>query len=156
MMRENTTFWQKLFFSYAQPLLKSSITQQIKFEQYGELPDRLLIKHEEAKLEASIGHYLAKDQQDRFAFCKGLVAINKFNFAKFAAIRVALTSNEFIVPYIMTYVLEWVQSGVEEPLTDTLQMVALGMSIPAIQIAAHLIWEYFCYLNTNVFDFIHF
>lgn len=53
-MRENRSFFDKLFFNYAKPLLDSSMTQQIRFEQYGDLPERLMIKHEEAKIEASI------------------------------------------------------------------------------------------------------
>jgi len=51
-MRENASFLDTLFFSYAKPLLDSSMTQQIRFEQYGELPDRLKIEYEEEKIES--------------------------------------------------------------------------------------------------------
>ena len=57
-MREGASFWSKLFYSYAKPLLDSSLTQDIRFEQYGELPDRLKIKHEEEKIESKIQHYI--------------------------------------------------------------------------------------------------
>ena len=53
-MREGASFWNIVFFSYAWPLLKSSMKEPISFEQYGELPERLLIKHEEERIEASI------------------------------------------------------------------------------------------------------
>ena len=53
-MRENASFFDILFYRYAWPLVKSSTTQQIRFEQYGELPERLLIKHEEKHIESHI------------------------------------------------------------------------------------------------------
>jgi len=46
MMREEASFIDTVLFRYAWPLLESSMTQQIKFEQYGEIPDRLKICHE--------------------------------------------------------------------------------------------------------------
>ena len=49
-MREGRSFLDIIFFSYAKPLLDSAMTQQIRFEQYGDLPDRLLIKYEEEKI----------------------------------------------------------------------------------------------------------
>ena len=60
-MRENQSFWSKLTYAYAKPLLDSSMEQQIKFEQYGELPDRLKICHEAKQLESHIGYYHEKD-----------------------------------------------------------------------------------------------
>ena len=60
-MREGKGFFDILFFNYAKPLLDSALTQQIRFEQYGDLPDRLLIKTEEEKIEASIQKYIAKN-----------------------------------------------------------------------------------------------
>lgn len=57
-MREDASFLEKVFYSYARPLLESSMTQQIRFEQYGELPDRLKICHEAKYIESSIQHYI--------------------------------------------------------------------------------------------------
>ena len=57
-MRENASFFDKLFYRYPWPLLKSSMSQEIKFEQYGDLPDRLLIKNEEKHIEGHIRHYI--------------------------------------------------------------------------------------------------
>ncbi len=53
-MRENASFFDILFFRYPWPLMESSMKEPIQFEQYGELPERLLIKHEEVKIEKSI------------------------------------------------------------------------------------------------------
>ena len=92
MMRENATFFEKVFYSYAWPLLESSTTQQIKFEQYGELPDRLKICHESEYLESNIQHYLQKNPNDRYAFLKGIFRANKWHFAKFTAVRFFLTT----------------------------------------------------------------
>ena len=92
MMREEATFFEKLFYSYARPLLESSMTQQIKFEQYGELPDRLKICYEAEYLEENIQHYFKQNPQDKYAFMKGILRANKWHFAKFTAIRCFLTS----------------------------------------------------------------
>ena len=53
-MRENESFFSKFTFSYAKPLMVSSMTQQIQFEQYGNLPDRLKICYEADLLESHI------------------------------------------------------------------------------------------------------
>ena len=53
-MRENASFFEILFYTYPKPLLDSALTQQIRFEQYGDLPDRLKICYEEEKIEKSI------------------------------------------------------------------------------------------------------
>ena len=89
-MRENASFLDVLFYRYAWPLLKSSTQQQIRFDQYGDLPERLLIKYEEKNIEEHIQHYIKKDPQDRFAFVKGMLCANKWNFAKFGLVRLLL------------------------------------------------------------------
>ena len=53
-MREDASLWSKIVFGYAKPLLDSSLIQQIRFEQYGELPERLKICHEAKLLEEYI------------------------------------------------------------------------------------------------------
>ena len=53
-MREDASFCSKLFFSYAWPLLETSMESRICFEQYGDLPEGLKICHEEKKIESSI------------------------------------------------------------------------------------------------------
>ncbi len=53
-MRHGSSFWDIVFFRYAWPLMDSSMKEPIKFEQYGDLPEELLIKHEEEKIEKSI------------------------------------------------------------------------------------------------------
>ena len=90
-MREGRSFFDILFYNYAKPLLTSAMTQQIRFEQYGELPERLMIKHEEALIEASIQKYIKKDPNDRLAFMKGLLDTNKWKFAKFFVVRCIMT-----------------------------------------------------------------
>ena len=91
-MREGRSFLEILFYSYARPLLESSLTQQIRFEQYGKLPDRLKIKYEEERLTAAIQGYMKKNPQDRLAFMKGLLGANKKDLMKFFTVRCVLTS----------------------------------------------------------------
>ena len=149
-MRENASFLSKLFYRYPWPLLESSMTQKLRFEQYGELPDRLLIKHEEKLIEENIQHYIKQDPQDRFAFMKGLFAANKFNFVKFSVVRFFLQIDEFLVPYVMSRTLDWIQKSEEEPLSDTLYMLALALSVPFVSLMVHTIWEYFCFQMIEV------
>lgn len=89
-MREGASFWDKLCFNYAWPLLESSMTQQIRFEQYGKLPDRLKICHEAKLLEEHINHYSEQDPNDKYAFMKGILSVNRWKFPKFYAVRAVL------------------------------------------------------------------
>ena len=149
-MREGASFWDTVFFNYAYPLLKSSMKEPISFEQYGELPERLLIKYEEERIETSIKQYIAKDPSDRFAFMKGLLAVNKGNFIKFAAVRLGLQFDEFIFPFMIATLIEWIQRGEEESIESTLCMVAFALTIPALQCLTHTVWEYFCFQMIEV------
>ena len=145
MMRENATLFEKITYSYARPLLESSMTQQIKFEQYGELPDRLKICHESKYLESNIQHYFKQNQQDRYAFMKGILRANKWNFAKFSAIRCLLTSSDLVRPLLLVNFVNWLMST--EPDTPYTFCSALFMAllIPIIRCFVHTIWEYFCF-----------
>ena len=74
-MRENASLLDKFLFRYPWPLIESSMKEQIKFEQYGELPERLRIEHEEKRLEESLKNYLDKYPNDRLAFLKCMVSL---------------------------------------------------------------------------------
>ena len=149
-MRENASFFDKLFYRYPWPLLKSSMDQQIKFEQYGDLPERLLIKNEEKHIEGHIRHYINKDGQDRMAFVKGLIAANKFNFMKFAIVRVMLQFDDIFLPFLIARVLDWIQRQEPEPIEATIKMVLLAFVIPITHMIVHTTWEYFCFQMIEV------
>ena len=110
-MRENSSFWDKVFYNYAKPLLESSKKEPLRYEQFGDLPERLLIKHEEKLIEESIKHYIAKDPNDRFAFMKGLLEVNKHKFAKFLLVRVILQIDDFLLPFMVAKLIDWIQSA---------------------------------------------
>lgn len=57
-MRHDASFLSKLFYCYPWKLIKSSLTQKVRFEQYGELPEELKIKHEEQKVEENIQYFI--------------------------------------------------------------------------------------------------
>ena len=57
-LREEASWLSKIFFSYPKPLLEAAERERITFEQYGELPDHLKIKHEMEKMEKQIDHYV--------------------------------------------------------------------------------------------------
>ena len=99
-MREGASFFDTFFFNYAKPLLASSREQPIVFEQYGNLPDRLRIEHEEKKIEEAIQVYIKKDPNDRMAFMKGLMSANKQNLIKFCVVRILLQADDMLMPYV--------------------------------------------------------
>ena len=76
---------------------------------------------------------------------KGLIAVNKWNFCKFALVRLLLQFDDFFVPYVMSQTLDWIQKKEEEPFGDSLKMVFMAISIPLIHMCVHTIWEYFCF-----------
>ena len=73
VMGENASFFEKLTFKTANPLLESSLTQQIRFEQLGNCPEHLKLKNLEYDLENTIKESIAKNPKDRFAFLKGVM-----------------------------------------------------------------------------------
>ena len=82
--------------------------QQIKFEQYGELPDRLKICHDSAKLEKRIKQYWQKDNDDKYAFMKGMLSVYKWKFAKFYAVRMALMLDDVYQPLLLVTLISWI------------------------------------------------
>ena len=109
-----------------------------------------MIKHEEKNIEEHIQHYIKKDPQDRFAFVKGMLCANKWNFAKFGLVRLSLQTQELVKPFIIASTLEWISSTEEEPFMDSARMVMFALSIPLLSIISHTIWEYFCFQMIEV------
>ena len=144
-MGENASFLDKLFFRYPWKILESSMTQQMKHEQYGNLPEHQKIKYHEKDLEEGIKNYIKKNPEDRLAFMKGMLVVNKWKLAKFCLVRVLLQAKDYITPFIMGMVITWVQKQEEEPFEDTMYMVALALCCPLLGIINHVVWEYFCY-----------
>jgi len=136
---------EKITYSYAWPLIESSLRQQVRFEQYGELPDRLKIKHEEKRIEEEIQRFIKRDPNDRLAFMKGLLSANRWSLSKFLVVRLLLEAKEVALPLMLSVMIDWIQSRNEESLFETAKMVALGMAIPALQLVSHIIWEYFSF-----------
>ena len=145
MMREQTTFFEKLTMSYAKPLLDSSQTQQIKFEQYGILPDRLKICHEAKKLESHIQHFTQKNPQDRYAFMKGILSLNRWNFTKFRLIRLLLTCEDVYKPLLLVSFITWLQDSEPDTMYTIGKALFTGLLIPTSRIVIHTTWEYFCF-----------
>ena len=144
-MRENASFLDTLLFRYAKPLLDSSTTQRIRFEQYGELPDRLKICHEAEKLQTHIDHYTEKNPADKYAFMKGIVSANQARFALFLVVRFCLSLKDFIIPVLTVQFMDWITSEHPDTYYSTAIALAAALAIPALQVAVHLIWEYFCF-----------
>ena len=108
-IRENASFWSKFTYSYIEPLLDSCLIQPICFEQYGILPERLRICHEEKKYEESIRRYEQKGKSDKFAFMKGILYANRWKLPKFFAIRIVLMINDLLNPLLLVSFITWIQ-----------------------------------------------
>ena len=67
------------------------------------------ICHEAKELEENINYYWKKDHDDKYAFMKGMLAVNKWKFAKFYAVRVALMFDDIYQPLLMVSLLAWIQ-----------------------------------------------
>ena len=107
-MRENESFFSKLFFSYAKPLLDSSMTQRIRFEQYGELPDRLKIKDYADDIEKEINQHLSKNPDDKYALLRGVYTKVKTRFYLFSALRVFFAVTHTLRIFLMKKLIDWV------------------------------------------------
>ena len=149
-MREDASFLETLFYSYARPLLDSSVTQQIKFEQYGELPDRLRICHEAKIIESNIQHYIKKNPQDRYAFMKGILKTNQWHFLKFCTIRTFLTCRDVYQPLLMAGFISWLQDSAPAATYTTCKAVGTMLLLPVMSMIMHTTWEYFCFQMIEV------
>ena len=149
-MREDASFLDTLFYSYARPLLDSSVTQQIKFEQYGELPDRLRICHEAKIIESNIQHYIKKNPQDRYAFMKGILKTNQWHFLKFCTIRTFLTCRDVYQPLLMAGFISWLQDSTPDTTYTTCKAVGTMLLLPVMSMIMHTTWEYFCFQMIEV------
>lgn len=149
-MREDASFLETLFYSYARPLLDSSVTQQIKFEQYGELPDRLRICHEAKIIESNIQHYIKKNPQDRYAFMKGILKTNQWHFLKFCTIRTFLTCRDVYQPLLMASYISWLQDSTPDTTYTTCRAVGTMLLLPVMGMIMHTTWEYFCFQMIEV------
>lgn len=57
-MRQEAGLLSKLTFSYPKPLLDLAMKADICFEQYGELPEDLKVKHKVEALESHMQYYV--------------------------------------------------------------------------------------------------
>ena len=137
--RDKATWFSKLFFSYVKPLMDSAKAQPLRFEQYGQLPDRLKIQHEAKLIQAEIEHFIAKNPNDRYAFLKGVLSANRLFFLFFGMLRLILGIEAFCRPLLIYNFIEWLQD--KESGAAATQVVLLAMLIPLSQGVKITIWE---------------
>ena len=76
-MREDSSFFDKLFWSYPVPLLESSMKEEVHWTQYGNLHPDYQVQSYVKKLQTSVDYYVSKDKSDRLAFVKGISMANQ-------------------------------------------------------------------------------
>ena len=84
------------------------------------------------------------------AFIKGIFQASRSDFIKFGFVRAFLMIDDYIVPFLVAKVLDWIQKVEPEPFADTLNSVLIAMCIPILHLIHHTVWEYFCYQMVEV------
>ena len=110
MMREDASWISRIFFSYAKPLLYSSLNEKISFDQYGLLPEHLKIKYEVDKLERNMDYYVKKDPKDKYSVLKGVVATHWDRYIFFCAVRFLLCVIGTYIPVLMKHFVDYIES----------------------------------------------
>ena len=77
------------------------------------------------------------------------------SLVKFFVIRFVLQFQEYVTPFLMGLVITWLQKQEEEPLEDTMYMVAVALCCPLVNIINHVVWEYFCFQMIEVGHLAH-
>ena len=77
---------------------------------------------------------------------KGMLSVNRWKFAKFYAVRVALMLDDIYQPLLLVSFIAWIQDK-EQPdtLWTTAYALLIGLLIPILKGLQHSIWEYFCF-----------
>ena len=145
-MREDASWYERALFSYAQPLLYSSMKEQITFDQYGVMPEHLKIKYEVAKLEANIDYYVKKDTKDTNGVIKGVAATMKERLAAFLLAKVVLCVCGISVPVLMAKFVEYVENDANIGDNSAwLSAITIACQLLAIKGFSQIFWEHVCY-----------
>ena len=86
---------------------------------------------------------------------KGMLMTHYASLVKFFVIRFVLQFQEYVTPFLMGLVITWLQKQEEEPLEDTMYMVAVALCCPLVNIINHVVWEYFCFQMIEVGHLAH-
>ena len=82
-MGENATLFERMTFSYTEPLFESCQKQRLQFEQFGNPPEHMKVEHLLKAFEDNIQNYLKKDPNDKYAFLKGCYMAKKWFLLEF-------------------------------------------------------------------------
>ena len=149
-MRENATFLEKVFLTYAGKLVQRNQDNKLTYKQYQELPDRLKIHHEAKRLQENIEYYVEKNPEDRYAFVKGIFRANRGHFAKFVSIRFFTNTQDLFKPLLFVSFVNWLMSTEPDTPYTFCRAVLLALLIPLMRVVYHTIWEYFCFQMVEV------
>ena len=74
---------------------------------------------------------------------KGIFRANKWNFAKFTAIRCILTTSDLMRPLLTVNFVNWLISTEPDTPYTFYSALLTALLIPIIHCVAHTVWEYF-------------
>ena len=113
-MREESSLWDKMIFNYAKPLLDISMKERICFEQYGDLPDKLKIDHEIAKVEHKIYHHMKQQPQSNYNVLRGMLEANKWKYTLFILARFGISFLNMMIPPLLGELIEFIEEDTEK------------------------------------------
>ena len=104
------------------------------------------ICHEARLLEEHINYFKEQNPEDKYAFMKGILSVNRWKFPKFYAVRAVLMVNDVYQPLLLVSFIAWLQNSAEpDTMSTTLWALLTGLMIPLSKGLHHMIWEYFCF-----------
>ena len=144
-MRKEAGLLSKLTFSYPKPLLDTAMEGDICFEQYGELPDELKIKHSMTVLEQNMQYYLKTEPESKNSVIKAIFATNGWMFAFFVVCKLILTVLELAIPILMKEFITFMEEDNPPEYMTSAWAVKVGIALLAIKVFKHTLWENLCY-----------
>ena len=144
-MRANASFWDKMTFEYARPLMKTAMEEEICFEQYGNCPEELKVLGTCKELEENIKYYSDKEPESKNSIIKALAATQGKMFALICAVKLLLTAMDMAIPVLQTVIIEYLQDGQENTYNTVMKIAIVSAILLVVKITKHTIWENICY-----------
>ena len=76
---------------------------------------------------------------------KGILCTNKWKYAKFVGMRMALTFDEIVNPLLIVSFIGWIQDPTPDTFHTTAWALLTALAVPFINIVTRTTWESCCF-----------
>lgn len=76
---------------------------------------------------------------------KGIICTNKWKYAKFVGMRMALTFDEIVNPLLIVSFIGWIQDPTPDTFHTTAWALLTALAVPLINIVTRTTWENCCF-----------